>query len=136
VPSTEKCSLDKSFLTCARFSAPTMKLRGDVAVEQPVAVFAERAGVPYRVIHGQPDEPTEQQVVVRAAPSAAAPSARSSPRMSVAALGDPPCTESEPSTVVNRVFQQPVGGIQLGDDAEMSKHARLPLCPIQIPRCR
>ena len=37
---------------------------GDIARQQPVAILGKRRGMPDRVIHIQPDEPPEQQVVV------------------------------------------------------------------------
>ena len=36
---------------------------GDSARQQPVAILGKRRGMPDRVIHIQPDEPPEQQVV-------------------------------------------------------------------------
>jgi hypothetical protein len=40
------------------------ELRGDVAVEQPVAVLAEHRRIPHRIVRRQADEPAEQQIVV------------------------------------------------------------------------
>ena len=37
---------------------------GDVVVDEPVAVLAEGAGVPHRVVDLEADEPAEEQVVV------------------------------------------------------------------------
>lgn len=39
------------------------KLLRHLAREQPVAVFGERRGIPYRVFDAQPDKPAEQQVI-------------------------------------------------------------------------
>jgi hypothetical protein len=40
------------------------ELRRDIAIEQPVAVLGERRGIPNRLVDAQPDEPTEQKVVL------------------------------------------------------------------------
>jgi len=36
---------------------------GDIAIQQPVAILAEHAGEPHWLVHVQPHEPVEQQVV-------------------------------------------------------------------------
>ena len=64
VPSTEKCSLESRLRTCGRFSTLAKNLARDVAVEQPIAVLAEHGRIPDRIVHRQPDEPAEQQIVV------------------------------------------------------------------------
>ena len=65
VPSTEKCSSDKSAATlgCAKHRA--QELGRDLALEQPVAVLGEHRHVPHRVVDAQPDEPAEQEIVVQ-----------------------------------------------------------------------
>ncbi len=40
------------------------ELRGDVGIEQPVAVLGERRMIPYGIVDAEPDEPAEQQIVV------------------------------------------------------------------------
>jgi hypothetical protein len=60
VPSTEKCSLDRSMRTCGRFST----LAGNVAVKQPISILAEYRGMPHLIVRRQANEPTEQQIVV------------------------------------------------------------------------
>ena len=40
------------------------KLRRHIAFEQPVAVFGEGGGVPYRVLNAETDKPAEQQVMI------------------------------------------------------------------------
>jgi hypothetical protein len=37
---------------------------GDVAIEQPVAVFAEYGGVLHLIVDREADEPAEQQIVI------------------------------------------------------------------------
>jgi hypothetical protein len=41
------------------------KLRRDIPVEQPVAIFGKRRVIPHRRIHAHADEPAEQQVVIQ-----------------------------------------------------------------------
>ena len=41
------------------------ELSSDVAGEQPIAVVAEHRGHPYRLVHGQPNEPAKEQIVVQ-----------------------------------------------------------------------
>jgi len=40
------------------------KLARQLAIEQPVAVLAERRGVPHRILDAEPDKPAKQQVGV------------------------------------------------------------------------
>ena len=41
------------------------ELRGDLALQEPVAVLGEHRDVPDRRVHRQADEPAEQQVVIQ-----------------------------------------------------------------------
>jgi hypothetical protein len=51
-------------LTSGRLSTLAKELGRDIAVEQPIPVFAEYGRIPHRVVHRQPDKPAEQQIVV------------------------------------------------------------------------
>ena len=64
VPSTEKCSSDKSAPTSGCAKHRTQELGRDRARQQPVAVLGEHGHVPHRVVDAETHEPAEQQVVV------------------------------------------------------------------------
>jgi hypothetical protein len=50
--------------TAARNWAAISPSSRHIALQQPVAVFGEGRGIPYRVLDAEPDKPAKQQVVV------------------------------------------------------------------------
>jgi hypothetical protein len=63
VASTEKCSVKQGADPWLR-QHDGQEARCHLARQQPVAVLGEGGGVPDRVVHAEPDEPSEQQVEV------------------------------------------------------------------------
>src|SRR5262249_54824185 len=64
VPSTEKCSLDNKRLTLSCESTAMRNLAATSPANNPVTVFGEGRGIPYRVLDAEPDKPAKQQIIV------------------------------------------------------------------------
>jgi hypothetical protein len=64
VPSTEKCSLERRWRTFFWLSTPARNFLGNVAIEQPITVLAERRGIPNRIVNRQAGKPAEQQIEI------------------------------------------------------------------------